>query len=191
MRLIVGLGNPGKEYRETRHNAGFMLVNRLADRWRAPWKTEAKFQGEVTEGRRESERLVFCKPSTYMNLSGESVARVAGFYRIESCRILVLVDDADLPLGTIRLRGEGSAGGHHGLESVERHLGTREYPRLKLGIARPSSGGRDIANHVLGKFSDEELPLWEKSLSRAEAQVECWLGDGLAKAMSLYNGRVE
>ncbi len=191
MRLIVGLGNPGREYRDTRHNAGFMLANRLADRWRASWRLEAKFQGEVAEGRREGDRLIFCKPSTYMNASGESVAKVAGFYRVDAGNVLILVDDADLPLGSIRLRADGSPGGHHGLESVERHLGTRMYPRLKLGIARPQTGGRDIANYVLEKFSDEELPLWEKSISRAEAQVECWLGDGIAKAMSLYNGKVE
>ena len=191
MRLIVGLGNPGREYRDTRHNAGFMLANKLAERWKASWRLESKFLGEVGEGKRAEERLIFCKPSTYMNASGESVAKVAGFYRVEAVQILVLVDDADLPLGSIRLRGEGSPGGHHGLESVERHLGTRSYPRLKLGIARPLSGRRDIANYVLGKFSDEELPLWEKSLSRAEAQVDCWLGDGIAKAMSLYNGKVE
>lgn len=191
MRLIVGLGNPGREYRDTRHNAGFMLANKLAERWKASWRLESKFLGEVAEGKRAEERLIFCKPSTYMNASGESVAKVAGFYRVEAVHVLVLVDDADLPLGSIRLRAEGSPGGHHGLESVERHLGTRLYPRLKLGIARPLSGGRNIANYVLGKFSDEELPLWEKSLSRAEAQVDCWLGDGIAKAMSLYNGKVE
>lgn len=191
MRIIVGLGNPGRDYRDTRHNAGFMLADQLAVRWRFGWRLEAKFQGEIAEGRWGDERLILCKPATYMNTSGESAARVASFHRVDAPDVLVLVDDADLPLGSIRMRGDGSSGGHHGLESVERHLGTRNYPRLKLGIARPEKGGRDIANHVLGKFSDEERPLWEKSLQRAVDQVECWLGDGIAKAMSLYNGKVD
>jgi peptidyl-tRNA hydrolase, PTH1 family len=191
MRLIAGLGNPGVEYASTRHNAGFMLVDRLARNQNAGWRKEKKFFAELAECRLGSERVMLCKPQTFMNASGEAVSRVAAFYKIDSAFALVIVDDADLPLGTLRLRGEGSPGGHHGLESVEQSLGTRAYPRLKLGIARPQKAARDIAGHVLGRFQDDEWTLWERVLDRAEAQVECWCTDGLSKAMSLYNGRVE
>ena len=188
--MIVGLGNPGKEYRDTRHNAGFMLADRLAKGWEGGWRMERKFFAEVAECGFAGRRFILCKPQTYMNASGEAVAKVAAFHKVVPAATLVLVDDADLPLGTVRLRGEGSPGGHHGLESIEQHLGTRAYPRLKLGIARPRAETRDIAGHVLGRFREEELVLWEKVLAQAERQVGCWATENLAKAMSLYNGTV-
>ena len=188
--MIVGLGNPGKEYRDTRHNAGSMLADRLVHKWGGQWRTEKKFFTELAECGFEGRRYILCKPTTYMNASGEAVAKLALFHKVAPAETLVLVDDADLPLGTVRLRGEGSPGGHHGLESIEQHIGTRGYPRLKLGIARPRPEVRDIAGHVLGRFQAEELPLLGKVLARAERQVGCWASDGLAKAMSLYNGAV-
>jgi len=191
LSLIVGLGNPGREYRDTRHNAGFMLADRLADRWRCAWRLESKFFAELADGSFGGRRFVLCKPQTYMNDSGEAVGRVATFYKVAPSDTLVLVDDADLPFGTVRLRPEGSSGGHHGLVSVEKHLGTRGFPRLKLGIARPSQSVRDIAGYVLGRFSADELPVREKVLDRSAQQVEMWASGGIAKAMSQFNGAVE
>jgi len=188
--LIVGLGNPGPEYRNTRHNAGFMLADRLAANWGWRWRIEKKFFAEIAEGTVGVRSVVLCKPQTYMNVSGESVGALARYHRIEAKDVMVVVDDADLPLGTIRLRPDGSPGGHHGLESVEKHLGTRDYPRLRVGIARPTSAVRDIANHVLGRFSAEEMMVLEKVLDRSSGQAETWLRDGVTRAMNLYNGAI-
>lgn len=188
--LIVGLGNPGAEYAKTRHNAGFMLVDLLAKNWRADWNNEKKFQSRLAKAERSGNRLVLCEPQTFMNLSGEAVGALVKFYQLPLPRLVVAVDDADLPLGEIRLRPSGSSGGHHGLESIEQHLGSREYARLRIGIGRKDSR-REIAGHVLGKLSGAELMLMEKVLVRAAKQVECWLANGLPKAMSQFNGVIE
>lgn len=188
--LIVGLGNPGAEYAKTRHNAGFMLVDRLAQSWRAGWNSEKKFQSRLAKAERDGKRLVLCEPQTFMNLSGEAVGALAKFYQLPLTKLMVAVDDADLPLGEIRLRPSGSSGGHHGLESIEQHLGSRDYARLRIGIGRKDSR-REIAGHVLGKLSASEMALMEKVLARAAEQVECWLAHGLPKAMSQFNGVVE
>lgn len=188
--LIVGLGNPGAEYAKTRHNAGFMLVEALASRWRADWKNEKKFQSRVAKTGRDGRQLVLCEPQTYMNLSGEAVGALAGYFQLPLTRLIVAVDDADLPLGEIRLRPGGSSGGHHGLESIEAHLGTRDYARLRIGIGRQDAA-RQIAGHVLGRLSAAEMAVMGKVLARAVEQVECWLSDGLPKAMSRFNGTVD
>ena len=187
--LIVGLGNPGAEYAKTRHNAGFMLVELLAKHWQADWNNEKKFQSRVAKAERDGKRLVLCEPQTFMNLSGEAVGALVKFYQLPLTKLVVAVDDADLPLGEIRLRPSGSSGGHHGLESIEQHLGSREYARLRIGIGRKDSR-REIAGHVLGKLSPTEMVLMEKVLVRAAGQVECWLAHGLPKAMSQFNGVV-
>jgi len=187
--LIVGLGNPGAEYARTRHNAGFLLVEKLAGLWKSDWANERKFAARMAKAERNGNRLLLCEPQTYMNLSGESVGALVDFYHLPLGRVMVAVDDADLPFGEIRLRPGGSSGGHHGLESIEQHLGTREFARLRIGIGRKDSV-RQITNHVLGKFEAAEQELLEKVLSRAAGQVDCWLGEGLAKAMSLYNGKI-
>lgn len=187
--LIVGLGNPGAEYAQTRHNAGFMLANLLAKRWRADWNSEKKFQSRIAKTERDGRRLVLCEPQTFMNLSGEAVGALVKFYQLPLLKLVVAVDDADLPLGEIRLRPGGSSGGHHGLESIEQHLGSREFARLRIGIGRQDSR-REIAGHVLGKLSAPEMVLMEKILARAAEQVECWLTHGLPKAMSQFNGVV-
>ena len=189
--LIVGLGNPGREYARTRHNAGFMLADRLADRWKAGWADERKFNARVAKAACGGRKIILAEPQTYMNLSGEAVGRLAQFYKVPSQRVLVLVDDADLPFGQIRLRGKGSSGGHHGLENIEHHLGTREFPRLRIGIGRARSDVREIRNYVLGNFGSEEEALLEKILERASRQVECWLEAGLEKAMNQFNGAVD
>lgn len=188
--LIVGLGNPGGEYAKTRHNAGFMLVEKLATRWRADWNNEKKFQSRIAKTERDGKRLVLCEPQTFMNLSGEAVGTLVKFYQLPQTKLIVAVDDADLPLGEIRLRPSGSSGGHHGLESIEQHLGSREYARLRIGIGR-KDGRREISGHVLGKLSATELEFMEKILTRATDQVEAWLKHGLQKAMSQFNGVIE
>lgn len=189
LHLIVGLGNPGAEYAASRHNAGFMLVDRLAKVWRADWRGERKFVSQVAAVGGGGRKKVLCKPQTFMNLSGEAVGAVVQFYRVPLQNILVAVDDADLPLGEIRLRPGGGSGGHHGLDSVTQHLGSREYARLRIGIGRKNSL-REITNHVLGRFDAGEKRLLDEVLSRAAGQVECWLSDGLQKAMSQFNGAV-
>jgi PTH1 family peptidyl-tRNA hydrolase len=188
--LIVGLGNPGVEYAKTRHNAGFMLADLLAHHWRADWNNEKKFQSRIAKAERNGRRLVLCEPQTFMNLSGEAVGALMKFHQLPLKNLLVAVDDADLPLGEIRLRPSGSSGGHHGLESIEQHVGSREYARLRIGIGRKDSR-REISGHVLGKLGATELAVMEKVLARAAEQVECWLAHGLPKAMSQFNGVVD
>jgi PTH1 family peptidyl-tRNA hydrolase len=189
-RIIVGLGNPGRQYARTRHNIGFLLAERLAERWNAGWTEEKRFKALVAKHRSGHGTVLLAKPQTYMNLSGDAVQWVAGYYRVAPESVLVAVDDADLPMGHIRLRPEGSSGGHHGLESVEQRLGTRKYPRLRLGIGRRNEK-RDIAGYVLQPFSAEDEPVLAKVLDRAERQVECWLEHGVSRAMNEFNGSVE
>jgi peptidyl-tRNA hydrolase, PTH1 family len=186
--LIVGLGNPGRQYARNRHNAGFMLVERLAERWRANWITEGKFYARLAHVRRDDRNLLLCQPGTFMNASGEAVGLVADYYRVPLDRILVAVDDADLPCGHLRMRPSGSSGGHHGLESVQQHLGTTGYARLRIGIGRDDGQTRQIAGHVLSDFSASEADVMEKALTRACEQVECWLFEGVAQAMNRFNG---
>jgi peptidyl-tRNA hydrolase, PTH1 family len=188
--LIVGLGNPGADYARTRHNAGFLVAEQLAGRWRAGWNYEKKFRARLAPAQRGEQRVLLCEPQTYMNASGEAVSAVTAFYRVPLARTLIVVDDADLPLGEIRLRPSGSSGGHHGLESVEQHLGTREYARLRIGIGR-QAGAREITGYVLGRFSSTEAALADKVITVASDQVETWLDAGIQKAMSQFNGVVD
>jgi peptidyl-tRNA hydrolase, PTH1 family len=190
MHLIVGLGNPGAEYTQTRHNAGFLLVERLATQWKADWTNERKFSARLARSERQGKRVLLCQPQTFMNLSGESVGALMDFYRLPLAQLIVAVDDADLPFGEIRLRPGGSSGGHHGLESIEQHLSSREFARLRIGIGR-QDGARQITNYVLGRFEATESGLLEKFLERAANQVECWLAAGLQKAMSQFNGVID
>ena len=188
--LIAGLGNPGEEYAKTRHNAGFSLAGKLAARWKADWKNERKFNARVARAECNGIRVLLCQPRTFMNASGEAVKAVMSFYRLPLEHLLVAVDDADLPLGEIRLRAGGSSGGHHGLESVEQHLGTRAFARLRLGIGR-KDGAREITDYVLDRFDAAEAALMEKVLFRAADQAECWLHDGIEMAMNRFNGVVD
>jgi len=189
--LIVGLGNPGAEYAKTRHNAGYSLVAELAERWRVDWRTERKFSARVARTERNGKRVLLCQPRTFMNASGEAVKAVMSFYQLRpQSELLVAVDDADLPLGEVRLRRGGRSGGHHGLESVEQHLGTQAFARLRLGIGR-KDGAREITDYVLDRFEKAEAVLMEKVLGRAADQAECWLHDGIEMAMNRFNGNVE
>lgn len=188
--LIVGLGNPGTEYARTRHNAGFLLTDRLAERWSGAWRLERRFAARLLRTTCGSQACWLCQPQTYMNASGESVAAVVRYHRLSPQRLLVVVDDADLPLGSLRLRPEGSSGGHRGLQSVEQHLGTRAYARLRLGIGRRPEAGREIIGHVLGAFAPEEWACFSRVLEQAVAAVECWLEAGVEVAMNRFNGAV-
>jgi len=192
VHLIAGLGNPGEEYAGTRHNAGILFVEKLATQWRANWREERRFHCRLARAEHGGRSALLCQPLTFMNASGEALGAVCAFYKIPASRVLVAVDDADLALGSLRLRPKGGTGGHHGLESVEQHLGTAEFARVRLGIApeprRP--GSREITGHVLGRFTAGERLLLDKVLDRAAAQASCWLEHGIARAMNDYNGAV-
>ncbi len=187
--LIVGLGNPGKDYARTRHNAGFLTTERLAESWKASWSSEKKFTARIARAVRNGSHVILCQPQTFMNASGEAVARVAGFYNAGIGNLLVVADDADLPFGELRMRPGGGTGGHHGLESIEQHLGTKEYARLRVGIGR-REGEREITGHVLGRFSSTEAEALDKVLTAACSQIETWLLAGIQRAMSQFNGVV-
>jgi PTH1 family peptidyl-tRNA hydrolase len=189
MHLIVGLGNPGSDYAKTRHNAGFLLVEKLAAQWKASWTNERKFSARVARGENNRKKFLLAEPQTFMNLSGETVGALVKFYQLPLTQLIIAVDDADLPLGEIRLRPGGGSAGHHGIESVTQHLGSREFARLRIGIGR-RDGTREITNFVLGKFEKDENVVLEKVLERAASQIECWLDAGLQKAMSQFNGTI-
>lgn len=188
--LIVGLGNPGRQYARSRHNAGFMVLDRLADAWRANWHLEKKFHARIARVERDGRRIILCQPDTFMNASGEAVGPLADFQKIPPARLLVVVDDADLDFGQLRLRPGGRSGGHHGLESIERHLGTRDYARQRVGIGRDAPAAREISGYVLSPFREAERDLLEKVLQKACDQIECWLAQGVAQAMNRHNGAV-
>ncbi len=188
--LIAGLGNPGTAYARTRHNAGFVMVDELAKRWGGSWRMEERLSARVLLTAFEGRRCLLCQPQTYMNTSGEAVSALARYYQIGLDRLLVAVDDADLPLGELRLRTRGGTGGHHGLESVEKCLGSRNYARLRMGIGRQPLAGRQIVGHVLGRFGPEEIARFEKLVSRAADAVACWLTAGIKIAMNRFNGPV-
>jgi PTH1 family peptidyl-tRNA hydrolase len=179
-RLIVGLGNPGREYAETRHNAGFMVLDRLAAGAGARFRMEKKWQAEVAV----LGDVWLCKPQTYMNLSGESASAIGHFYKIEPAQVLVVLDDLALPLGRLRLRESGSAGGQKGLASILQHLGTQAIPRLRVGIGAAEG---DASSHVLGRFSPEERPVLDGAVARAAEAIEFAQSHGFAAAMNKYN----
>lgn len=185
IRLVIGLGNPGPEYVGTRHNMGFYAVEQVADDQGLSWKRERKFKALVA---RRGTDLILAKPQTYMNRSGLSVACLAGFFKVLPCRILIVHDDVDLPVGRLRFRASGSAGGHNGVKSVIQSLGTDQIPRLKIGVGGSGCRGRMI-DHVLGRFGDQEREEIQKSLELAADGVNCALSRGLNVAMNQINQR--
>lgn len=194
MHLIVGLGNPGPQYERTRHNAGFLVVDRLLRRHGPPGSgsvgtPKSRFHGLCVEAGVGTERAIFLKPLTYMNLSGRSVAEAVGFYKLDPAReLLVIVDDVALPTGAIRVRPSGSAGGHNGLTDVQRALGTENYPRLRVGIdACPSM--MKLEDYVLGRFSPEQAALLEPALDQAANATEAFISRGVEHAMNTFNTR--
>jgi len=185
--LIVGLGNPGKGYADTRHNVGFMVLDRLAERLGAGWEMSKKFAVHLAKGRQDGNTVFLCKPQGYMNLSGQSLVPLAQYYQIPNGRIMVAVDDIDLPLGAVRMRPGGGTGGHRGLDSIQGSLGKDDFARLRLGIGRPEPN-RDVSGFVLGKFAEAETELLERVLETAADQLVYWVLQGIQQAMNNYNG---
>lgn len=186
MLLIVGLGNPGDDYAQTRHNLGFMLVDRLAGEADISVKRR-ECQSLIGSGVVEAERVKLVKPQTYMNLSGEAISCLTSKYEIEATKALIVIsDDLALPFGAIRLRQRGSAGGHNGLKSIIASLGTNEFVRLRIGI-QPEHPLSDAKKFVLSEFSREEKRALDEILERSAQAVRSVIGDGIAKAMSLFN----
>ncbi len=185
MKLVVGLGNPGARYRGTRHNVGFEVMDLLAARHGlafGAWKTLA----ETAEWRRPEDRVWFVKPMTFMNLSGDAVLALAGFYKVDLADLLVVCDDVNLPEGRLRARPDGSDGGNNGLRSVTASLGTDAYARLRIGVGRGDER-RDLVDHVLSRFDPDEQPIINSAVDRAADAVEVWITDGLAPVMNRFN----
>jgi PTH1 family peptidyl-tRNA hydrolase len=187
--LIVGLGNPGRQYHENRHNTGFMVIDRLADRLGVSF-TRLESKALLTKADHQGQRLVLAKPQTFMNLSGQPVGALRRFYKIPMKRLLVVYDDVDLPFGTIRLRPDGGSGGQKGMASIIQRLGTQEFPRLRMGIGRPP-GRMDAAAYVLQDFTRQEKEMLNVPLERAVDAVLTFVEYGLDAAMNQYNGAVE
>lgn len=188
-QLIVGLGNPEPKYEQTRHNIGFAAVEALARSWQIPLSENRKFQGIFGEGRGvQGDKIRLLKPLTYMNLSGQSIRAAADWFKIPPESILIVYDDMDLPLGKIRMRLSGSAGGHNGMKSAISHLSTQNFPRLRIGIGR-SNNTQEAISHVLGRFSNSEMQLMSEVLQLVVESVELSLRQGVEKSMSLYNNR--
>jgi peptidyl-tRNA hydrolase, PTH1 family len=186
--LIIGLGNPGREYRDNRHNSGFMLIDWLIVRLNARgMKLQSK--AIVTDAVYNEHKLILAKPQTYMNLSGQSAQGLIHFYKLELSNVLIAHDDLDLPFGTIRMRPGGGPGGQKGLASTIEHLGTEDIPRLRLGIGRPP-GRMDAADYVLQNFSKDEMKELSSILDRAADAVLTFVTDGLDMAMNKYNGDI-
>jgi PTH1 family peptidyl-tRNA hydrolase len=192
MKLIVGLGNPGPNYQKTRHNAGFMVVDRLCEAHAKGEVPRSRFQGALVETTISGEKCLLLKPLTFMNLSGRSVGEAARFYKVDVGRdLLVVTDEVYLPVGRIKLLPGGGTGGHNGLSSVQEHLGSETYPRLRVGVGVLPSGGKppliDQADFVLSKFTEDEAPLLEASIRKCVATLELWVGKGIGAAMNYSN----
>ena len=185
--LIVGLGNPGEKYENTRHNVGFQVVDELAERQNAPVQ-KLKFKALTNLLTISGEKVLVMKPVTYMNLSGEAVRPAADFYKIPPERILVISDDTALDPGKLRIRQKGSAGGHNGLKNIIQHLGTDQFPRIKIGVGEKPHPDYDMADWVLSKFTGEDLKTIQVAVKKAADAVACYLENGPDKAMNRFNG---
>jgi len=186
LKLIVGLGNPGSEYRDTRHNVGFMVADALVDRWRVSDQWREKFDALLIKTMVGEESVILAKPLTFMNLSGQAVQALAGFYKIELADIFVVTDDVALPLGRLRARREGGAGGHNGLKSIIQSLGTQAFARMRVGVGR-GDDRRDLADHVLGRFGADERETVSAAVLRAADATEMFLSEGIERVMNAFN----
>ena len=185
MKAIIGLGNPGRDYAGTRHNLGFDVITALTDKYNLKLN-EKRFKGICADGIIEGQRVILIQPQTFMNLSGECVRAAADFYKLEPEDIIIICDDINLDVGRIRIRKKGSAGGHNGLKNIILHLGTEEFPRIRVGAGEKKEG-QDLVSHVLGRFSKEEDEIIRDVIKSASQAVEAWLRDGIDAAMNEYN----
>ena len=184
--LVVGLGNPGDQYENTRHNAGFQVIDALGERDNFPVQ-RLRFHALTNSVVIGGQGVLVMKPVTYMNLSGQAVGEAARFYKIPPGQVLVISDDVDLPLGKLRIRKGGSAGGHNGLKSIIQHLGTDQFPRLKVGVGGKPHPDYDMADWVLGKLQGEDRKIMDQAAVRAAEAVECLLSQGIDRAMNQFN----
>ncbi len=187
MKLIAGLGNPGRDYAGTRHNIGFGVITRISDQYNIPLNSK-EHKAVCGKGFIGGEKVILAQPQTYMNLSGESVRSIADYYKIEPEDIIIAFDDIDLEVGQLRVRRKGSAGGHNGIKSIIQHLGTNEFPRVKVGVGAKPEGG-DLVRHVLGRFSREDEKAMGEVLDLAVEAVELIVTEGVDAAMNRYNAK--
>ena len=185
--VLVCLGNPGEKYENTRHNVGFMVADELGERQHAPIQ-KLKFRALTNIFTISGEKVLVMKPVTYMNLSGEAVRQAADFYKVPPDHVLVVLDDTALAVGKLRVRRGGSAGGHNGLKSIIQHLGTDQFPRLRVGVGEKPHPDYDLADWVLGRFTGEDKKAIDAAVKRAADGVECILKDGLEQGMNRFNG---
>ena len=185
--LLVGLGNPGDKYDNTRHNVGFAAIDQLAEELRVPVQ-KLKYRALTQTVELGGAKVLLMKPITYMNLSGEAAGEAARFFKIPADHVLVLSDDVSLPVGKLRIRKGGSAGGHNGLKSIIQHLGTDQFPRVKIGVGEKPHPDYDMADWVLGKFAGEDLKTITQAIERAGKAAACYIQDGPDKAMNKFNG---
>jgi PTH1 family peptidyl-tRNA hydrolase len=184
MKLVVGLGNPGRQYEDTRHNVGFRVIDELSRRWQIDL-SRRRFSSVIGSGDINGEQVILLKPETYMNLSGQAVREAMTFHKLPLDHLVVIVDDMALPLGRLRIREKGSAGGHNGLTSLITELGSEDFARVRIGIEAVE--GQRMVGHVLGPFTKKEEPLIQIAVQRAADAVECWMKDGTSSAMNKFN----
>ena len=185
MKAIIGLGNPGMKYAGTRHNIGFDAVTAIADKYNLSIDNK-KFKGVYADGHIAGEKVLLVQPQTYMNLSGECVREVADFYKLNPDEIIIICDDINLDVGRLRIRKKGSAGGHNGLKNIIAHLGTEEFPRIRVGVGEKTEGW-DLADYVLARFDKDSEPVIREALANVVGAVETWISEGIDAAMNRFN----
>lgn len=185
MKLIVGLGNPGKKYEKTLHNAGFLAIDALLAKYNLQLN-KTMFQGEYVKTRIQGEEVIFVKPQTFMNLSGECIGQMCRYFKVDQEDVFVIYDDMEIRYGQLRIRKNGSSGGHNGIKSLIQHLGSQEFPRLKIGVGRPK-GERSVVSHVLAQFTKEQEAHLPIILDAVVGAVEYFIQDDLKTAMNAYN----
>ncbi len=183
--LIIGLGNPGSQYQDTRHNVGFSIAQMFASKQKMQFKHVSHLCGEMASTHIDNKKVLILLPTTFMNLSGDAVRRCVDYYKVALDHLIVICDDVALPLGVIRMRTKGSCGGHNGLKSIETHLNTEHYARLRVGVGEPQK--EVLSDYVLGRFSQEENKIIEEAAVRAIHVLELWMSSGIASAMQTAN----
>ena len=184
MKAIIGLGNPGMKYAGTRHNIGFDAVTAIADKYNLSINNK-KFKGVYADGHIAGEKVLLVQPQTFMNLSGECVREVADFYKLNPDEIIIICDDINLDVGRLRIRKKGSAGGHNGLKNIIAHLGTEEFPRIRVGVGEKTEGW-DLADYVLARFDKDSEPVIREALANVVGAVETWISEGIDAAMNRF-----